>query len=174
MKTDTRVGHRFSTLTKIEPLRSLEIEEEADAEEVTEARTEEKHQTRDIEGSKFKRVEATNFNMLDERSMEFPFSSEYPVSRYFGSEILSHNMESANLSRLNDGAPLLYNHDPDRMIGVVERAWIDGDKSAATPRCVSRAINLRKKCSKTFAMASFAAFLSATPLIKWKSAKITS
>ena len=127
-KTDTRVGHRFSTLTKIEPLRSLEIEEEADAEEVTEARTEEKHQTRDIEGSKFKRVEATNFNMLDERSMEFPFSSEYPVSRYFGSEILSHNMESANLSRLNDGAPLLYNHDPDRMIGVVERAWIDGDK----------------------------------------------
>ena len=121
-KTDTRVGHRFSTLTKIEPLRSL------DTEEVTEARTEEKHQTRDIEGSKFKRVEATNFNMLDERSMEFPFSSEYPVSRYFGSEILSHNMESANLSRLNDGAPLLYNHDPDRMIGVVERAWIDGDR----------------------------------------------
>ena len=121
-KTDTRVGHRFSTLTKIEPLRSLETEE------ATEARTEEKHQTRDIEGSKFKRVEATNFNMLDERSMEFPFSSEYPVSRYFGNEILSHDMESANLSRLNDGAPFLYNHDPDRMIGVVERAWIDGDK----------------------------------------------
>jgi len=37
-------------------------------------------------------------------------------------------MESANLSRLNDGAPLLYNHDPDRMIGVVERAWVDGEK----------------------------------------------
>jgi HK97 family phage major capsid protein/HK97 family phage prohead protease len=60
--------------------------------------------------------------------MEFPFSSEYPVARYFGNEILSHGMESANLSRLNDGAPLLYNHDPDRMIGVVERAWVDGDK----------------------------------------------
>ena len=120
-KTDTRVGHRFSTLTKIEPLRSLDAEEAA--EEVPE-----KCQTRDIEGSKFKRVEATNFNMLDERSMEFPFSSEYPVARYFGNEILSHGMESANLSRLNDGAPLLYNHDPDRMIGVVERAWIDGDK----------------------------------------------
>jgi HK97 family phage major capsid protein/HK97 family phage prohead protease len=60
--------------------------------------------------------------------MEFPFSSEYPVARYFGNEILSHGMESANLSRLNDGAPLLYNHDPDRMIGVVERAWVDGEK----------------------------------------------
>jgi len=122
-KTDTRVGHRFSTLTKIEPLRSVEDVVEVRSEDVAE-----KYQVRDIEGSKFKRVEATSFNMLDERSMEFPFSSEYPVSRYFGNEILSHGMESANLSRLNDGAPLLYNHDPDRMIGVVERAWIDGEK----------------------------------------------
>jgi hypothetical protein len=24
----------------------------------------------------------------DERTMEFPFSSEYPVSRYFGNEVL--------------------------------------------------------------------------------------
>ena len=122
-KTDTRVGHRFSTLTKIEPLRSVEDVVEVRSEDIAE-----KYQVRDIEGSKFKRVEATSFNMLDERSMEFPFSSEYPVSRYFGNEILSHGMESANLSRLNDGAPLLYNHDPDRMIGVVERAWIDGEK----------------------------------------------
>jgi HK97 family phage prohead protease len=87
-----------------------------------------KELSRDLEGTKFKRVEATSFNMVDERSMEFPFSSEYPVARYFGNEILSHGMESANLSRLNDGAPLLYNHDPDRMIGVVERAWVDGEK----------------------------------------------
>ena len=122
-KTDTRVGHRFSTLTKIEPLRSVEDVVEVRSEDIAE-----KYQVRDIEGSKFKRVEATSFNMLDERSMEFPFSSEYPVSRYFGNEILSHGVESANLSRLNDGAPLLYNHDPDRMIGVVERAWIDGEK----------------------------------------------
>jgi HK97 family phage major capsid protein/HK97 family phage prohead protease len=26
---------------------------------------------------------------------------------------------------LNDGAPLLFNHDPDKLIGVVERAWVD-------------------------------------------------
>jgi len=76
----------------------------------------------------FQRSEATSFRMVDERSMEFPFSSEYPVARYFGNEVLSHEMTAANLERLNDGAPLLYNHDPDRMIGVVERAWIDGDK----------------------------------------------
>ena len=109
--TDTRVGHKFSTLTKIETLREME--------EVN---------VRDLEGAKFKRVETTKFNMLDERTIEFPFSSEYPVARYFGNEVLSHEMEAANLERLNDGAPLLFNHDPDRIIGVVERAWINGEK----------------------------------------------
>jgi HK97 family phage major capsid protein/HK97 family phage prohead protease len=133
-ETDIFAGHKFSALTKIDPIRSAEVEEvvaEEPQEEVVEEVREqdaEKDLTRDIEGSNFKRVEATSFNMLDDRSMDFPFSSEYPVARYFGNEILSHEMESANLSRLNDGAPLLFNHDPDRMIGVVERAWIDGEK----------------------------------------------
>jgi len=50
------------------------------------------------------------------------------VARYFGNEILSHESKAADLSRLNDGAPLLFNHNPDRVIGVVERAYIDGNK----------------------------------------------
>lgn len=62
------------------------------------------------------------------RSLEFSFSSEAPVERWFGSEVLSHAPESVDLSRLNDGAPLLWNHDPDRVLGVVERGWIDGEK----------------------------------------------
>jgi HK97 family phage major capsid protein/HK97 family phage prohead protease len=102
--TETMVGHRFSTLTKIDPIRATE-------------------------GGKFQRSEVTSFRALDEeRSFEFPFSSEYPVMRYFGNEVLSHEMDAANLSRLNDGAPLLFNHDPDRVVGVVERAWVDGKK----------------------------------------------
>ena len=82
---------------------------------------------RDLEGQ-YKRAEVTTFDDVDERTFEFPFSSEYPVARYFGNEILSHDRGAADLSRLNDGAPLLFNHDPDRVIGVVERAYID-DKS---------------------------------------------
>ena len=125
-QTDVYVGHRFSTLTKIEALRAMELTSEVP--DVVAEESSKKELSRDLEGTKFKRVEATSFNMVDERSMEFPFSSEYPVARYFGNEILSHGYESADLSRLNDGAPLLYNHDPDRMIGVVERAWVDGEK----------------------------------------------
>ena len=125
-ETDVYAGHRFSTLKKIAALRAMELTSEVP--DVVAEESSKQELSRDLEGTKFKRVEATSFNMVDERSMEFPFSSEYPVARYFGNEILSHGMESANLSRLNDGAPLLYNHDTDRMIGVVERAWVDGEK----------------------------------------------
>ena len=64
----------------------------------------------------------------EDRTLEFPFSSEQPVTRYFGNEILEHREQSADLGRLNDGAPVLWNHDPDKVIGVVERAWIDEKK----------------------------------------------
>ena len=60
--------------------------------------------------------------------MEFSFSSETPVDRWFGSEVLSHDAGAADLSRLNDSAPLLWNHDPNQIIGVVESARIGTDK----------------------------------------------
>nr|BAR26974.1 phage major capsid protein [uncultured Mediterranean phage uvMED] len=102
-ETDVQVGHRFSTLTKIAALRWLE-------------------------GKTYKRSENTAFDEVEDRTYDFPFSSEQPVARYYGNEILSHEKGAADLSRLNDGAPLLFNHNPDRVIGVVERAYIDDDK----------------------------------------------
>lgn len=85
--------------------------------------------SRDLEGQLLKRSEVADFTVSDdERSIEFPFSSEFPVARYFGNEVLLHDERSADLSRLNDSAPLLFNHDPNKVIGVVERAWIDGKK----------------------------------------------
>jgi len=74
---------------------------------------------------KFHRAEMTAFSEIEDRTYEFPFSSENPVARYFGNEVLSHETKAADLSRLNDGAPLLFNHDVDRVIGVVETARID-------------------------------------------------
>jgi len=74
---------------------------------------------------KYQRAEFTTFDEVEDRTYEFPFSSEFPVARYFGNEILSHDANAADLSRLNDGAPLLFNHNPDRVIGVVEGARID-------------------------------------------------
>tara|TARA_B100001996_G_scaffold377080_1_gene359193 strand:- start:93 stop:1967 length:1875 start_codon:yes stop_codon:yes gene_type:complete len=64
----------------------------------------------------------------EDRTLEFPFSSEQAVARSFGNEILEHKAKNWDLKRLNDGAPLLFNHDFSRPIGVVEKAWIDESK----------------------------------------------
>jgi HK97 family phage major capsid protein/HK97 family phage prohead protease len=90
---------------------------------------------RDIAGQELRRFEPTEFRAQEEeRTIEFPFSSELPVARWFGEEILDHSLEAVNLSRMNDGAPLLFNHDPDRVIGVVERAWVDEEKRRGIAR----------------------------------------
>ena len=90
-------------------------------------------ETRDLTG-KYKRAELTTFDEVEDRTYEFPFSSEFPVARYFGNEILSHETEAADFSRLNDSAPLLFNHNPDRVIGVVERAYMDEKKKRGYAR----------------------------------------
>jgi len=120
--TDRKVGHKFSTLTKIAPIRAEEAEED---------RVEQPEEKRSVVGERMQRTEATDIRSLDERTFEFPFSSEYPVTRYFGSEVLSHDSQAPNFMRLNDGAPFLFNHNPDKVLGVVERAYLDEDKKRA-------------------------------------------
>ena len=99
--TDIYAGHRFSALSKIAPIRMIDSTD------------------------KFERKEVTDFKNVKSRTFEFPFSSEAPVKRVFGNEVLSHEDGSADLARLNDGAPFLYNHDPNRVLGVVESAYIN-------------------------------------------------
>lgn len=71
---------------------------------------------------------------VEARTLELSFSSEAPVARWFGNEVLSHEADAANLDRLNDSAPLLFNHNMDDVIGVVERAWVDGKVGRAVVR----------------------------------------
>jgi HK97 family phage major capsid protein len=59
-------------------------------------------------------------------AVEFALSSEAPYERWFGIEILDHAPAAVDLTRLSDGRhPLLLNHDPERQIGVIEKAWLD-------------------------------------------------
>ena len=85
---------------------------------------------RDLEGQTHRRAASLDGAAIssEDRTMEFSFSSEYPVQRYYGNEVLSHERDSVDLGRLSDGAPVLFNHDPSRVIGVVQRAWIDDEK----------------------------------------------
>jgi len=62
------------------------------------------------------------------RTLQFSFSSEAPVDRWFGREVLSHAPGAADLSRLQTGAAHLWNHNRDVVLGVVTSAEIGADR----------------------------------------------
>lgn len=69
----------------------------------------------------------------DERTVDLSFSSEEPVRRWFGSEILDHKSKSVDLSRLNNGAAVLEDHRGGQ-VGVVEAANIKEKRGLAKLR----------------------------------------
>ena len=110
-ETDVQVGHKFSTLTKINSLRSVT--------------------------TLYKRSGETSFETVEDRTYSIPFSSEHPVERSFGTEILSHEEGSIDFSRLNGGvAPVLWNHNMDELIGIVRSAYLDTSKDKKKGRAV--------------------------------------
>lgn len=62
------------------------------------------------------------------RTVEVAFSSEEPVPRWFGDEILDHSAGAMGDTRLANGAAVLWNHDTSVQIGVVESAEISADR----------------------------------------------
>lgn len=66
---------------------------------------------------------------INARTVELAFSSEYDEGeRSFGIEILGHAPGEVDLTRLNDAAAVLLNHDTGKQIGVVQSASIDSDR----------------------------------------------
>lgn len=64
--------------------------------------------------------------VVDDRRVMMSISSEAPVERAFGVEVLDHSPESIDMSFLNSGrAPLLLDHDPEKQIGVIESVNLD-------------------------------------------------
>ncbi len=95
-------------------------------------------ETRKIEGSKEQR--ALSFDVRDvdigeDRRVEISISSEQPVERWFGTEILEHRSEAIDMDFIGGGsAPLLLDHDVRKQIGVIESVRLDGKKLRASVR----------------------------------------
>ena len=104
-------GHRFSTLTKTDERGYKKKDERLSRENM---------ETRGI---------AFDGKVVDEdtRTVRIAVSSEEPVERSFGNEILDHDERSIDLSFAKSGRmPLLLDHDPRQQIGVVENVNLDG------------------------------------------------
>lgn len=81
----------------------------------------------------FRDLELKSFDE-EKRTVSLSFSSEDPYERYWGIEILDHSTTSVNMERLNNSAPLLFNHNRDEVIGVVEFAKIEDKRGIAVVR----------------------------------------
>jgi len=74
-------------------------------------------------------IENVTFERAKEDSdiIEFSFSSELPVERWWGTEILSHDPDCVNLERATT-MNFLWNHDRDTVLGRCEEVTIKEDK----------------------------------------------
>ena len=109
---------------------------EPPAEVVEETVTSVVEEERDLTTEVHKRAHLTEFVRTkdEDRVIEFPFASEEPVERMYGNEVLEISERAMDMSRLNTGAPLLFQHDADKIVGVVERAYIKGKRGFARVR----------------------------------------
>ena len=176
--TDIEVGHKFSTLTKINPIRDLndfnsnELEEhplltnereksmnkedrhilnvsETDDKVIVEFAKHEdvEHEGEEVEMTdevsmihedeerkvidmpmKYRTIDLSKHSYLDEekRVVRVGVSSEEPVERSFGMEVLGHSADDINMEFINSGrAPLLLDHDMTKQIGVIEEFKLD-------------------------------------------------
>jgi phage head maturation protease len=86
---------------------------------------------KDIEKNQYRSFSIESGKINDEeRTVELSFSSEEPVSRYFGTEILDHKPSSVDLSRLNNNAAVLIDHGGDQ-VGSVVGAKIENGRGMA-------------------------------------------
>ena len=177
--TDIEVGHKFSTLTKINPIRGLndfnsnelekhplltneeeismnkedrhilnvsetddkvivefakheDVEHEGEELETTDevSMTESSEEERKVIDMpmKYRTIDLSKHSYLDEekRIVRVGVSSEEPVERSFGMEVLGHSAGDINMEFINSGrAPLLLDHDMTKQIGVIEEFKLD-------------------------------------------------
>ena len=65
----------------------------------------------------------------EKRTVRVRFSSEAPVKRWFGEEILDHSPNSVDMTRIKSGAAVLLEHDTEQRIGITESGEIMPDKT---------------------------------------------
>lgn len=102
------------------------VEDEAEVEAENGGHLEEERKAPEMETRQRSMHMDAKVEAEDDRRVSISISSEKPVERSFGIEILDHTDRSVDLSFLNSGnAPLLLDHDPERQIGVVESVNLD-------------------------------------------------
>jgi HK97 family phage major capsid protein len=84
------------------------------------------HEERKANGTFLTRDAHSEFVNEDEGTVQLVVSTETPVERGFGQEVLSHAAGAVDLEYLNSGrAPLLLDHSFEKQIGVIKSVELD-------------------------------------------------
>jgi HK97 family phage major capsid protein len=70
----------------------------------------------------------------DGDSFDMSFSSETPVPRWFGEEILDHSSSAIDMTRASSGLAYLVDHDTGDQVGIIENLRVDNKKLRGTVR----------------------------------------
>ena len=159
-ETETLVGHKFSTLRKIDALRTADEDEDDDTKlnespetpsgattPLSGEDTMPKPPDEELERSATQPIDLLRINKeglrrevsqgvrvedSTDQGLTFSFSSEAPVERWWGREVLMHDEGAMDLGRMNDGGAYLWNHNRDVVLGVAEKAWLGADRRLYT------------------------------------------
>ena len=104
-----------------------EGEEVETTEEVSMTESDEERKVIDMP-MKYRTIDLSKHSYFDEekRIVRVGVSSEEPVERSFGMEVLGHSADDINMEFINSGrAPLLLDHDMTKQIGVIEEFKLD-------------------------------------------------
>ena len=111
-----------------------EHEEEIEAEEIEETEAERPYHDEEEDRKvvdmpmRYRNIDLSRAKFIDEdtRTVRIGVSSEEPVERSFGMEILRHKADDITMEFINSGrAPLLLDHDLTQQIGVIDDFRLD-------------------------------------------------
>ena len=93
----------------------------------------------DKDETNYRSIDLSRAEMIneDKRTVRIALSSEEPVERSFGMEVLDHSPESVDMTWARSGnMPVLLDHDTTRQVGIVEDFNLDGatNRTLATVR----------------------------------------
>ena len=132
-KTMLKEDRHILSVSETDSTVVVEFEKHEDVEqpeEVAEDVNEEEERKVDTE-IRFRTVDLSRASYIDEetRRVRIGVSSEEPVERSFGKEVLSHKREDIDMSFMASGtAPLLLDHDMTKQIGVIEKFELDEEQ----------------------------------------------
>jgi HK97 family phage major capsid protein len=115
-------------LTRVVPLELTRVKREKTAEQIA-SEEERKRKAAEAAARGETEPDSEDPDEADEDEYEMSFSSETPVPRWFGDEILDHSAEAVDMTRAAAGLAYLVDHNTGEQVGIIRNFRLEGKKT---------------------------------------------